>query len=392
VVAAAGTRAVPKAVIVGGGPAGDAAAAGLRDGDFRGDIVLIGAEPELPYERPHLSKGFLWGTVPPERLVLRPREQYRELGVELTLGARVAELDIDRRIIVLENGNPIEWDLLCVATGSTARRLDGFEDAIYLRELPDARRLLSELERDEPINVVGAGFIGCEVAAAARRRGCTVRMFEALAQPLQRVLGPELGAYLAEVHRQHGVELRTQTAAPPDLARPVVVGVGSSPRTELAAEAGIAVDGGILVDELGRTSAPDVFAAGDATKFWSPLYQERVRVEHFQTAQRQGFATGRAMAGAGSPFAEAPWFWSDQYEVNLQYAGAGLAWDETVTRGVFGRPPFSVFYLRQGSPIAVAGVNDHHTVARARHLIEARAKVTAQQLADPGFDLRRALR
>jgi 3-phenylpropionate/trans-cinnamate dioxygenase ferredoxin reductase component len=392
VVAAAGTRTVPKAVIIGGGPAGDAAAAGMRDGGFKGDIELIGAESELPYERPHLSKGFLWGTVPTERLGLRPRDQYRELGVELTVGTRVAELDVNRRIISLENGNRIKWDLLCIATGSTARRLDGFDDAIYLRELPDARRLLSELERDEPINVVGAGFIGCEVAAAARRRGSKVTMFEALAQPLQRVLGPELGAYLAEVHRQHGVDVRTQTAAPLNLARPVVVGVGSSPRTELAAEAGIAVEGGILVDELGRTSVPDVFAAGDVTKFWSPLYEERVRVEHFQTAQRQGFATGRAMAGAGSPFAEAPWFWSDQYEVNLQYAGAGLAWDETVTRGVFGQPPFSVFYLRQGSPIGVAGVDDHHTVARARHLIEARAKVTAQQLADPTFDLRRALR
>ncbi len=329
--------------------------------------------------------------MPKERLGLRPREQYRELGVELMLGERVVELDLDRRNIVLENGTRIGWELLCIATGSAARRLDGFEDAILLRELPDAQRLLTELERGQPINVVGAGFIGCEVAAAARRRGCGVAMFEALAQPLQRVLGLELGAYLAQVHREHGVDLRTQATPPPNLTRPVVVGVGSSPRTKLAAAAGIAVDGGILVDELGRTSAADVFAAGDVTRFWSPLYDERVRVEHFQTAQRHGFATGRAMAGAGSAFAEAPWFWSDQYELNLQYAGAGLAWDEAVTRGTFGRPPFSVFYLRQGSPVAVAGINDHHTVARSRHLIEARAKVTIQQLADPGFDLRRAL-
>lgn len=363
----------------------------MRDGGFQGHILLAGAEPEPPYERPHLSKGFLWGTVPQERLGLRPGEQYPELGVELMPGDRVVELDLDRRNIVLENGTRIAWDLLCVATGSSARHLDGFEDAIYLRELPDARRLLTELESGQHINVVGAGFIGCEVAAAARRRGCEVTMFEALAQPLQRVLGPDLGAYLAQVHRERGVDLRTQTTPPPNLTMPVVVGVGSSPRTALAGEAGIAVDGGILVDELGRTSAANVYAAGDVTKFWSPLYEERVRVEHFQTAQRHGFATGRAMAGAGSPFAEAPWFWSDQYEVNLQYAGAGLSWDETVTRGAFGLPPFSVFYLRQGSPIAVAGINDHHTVARARHVIEARAEVTAQQLADPGFDLRRAL-
>lgn len=323
---------------------------------------------------------------------MRPHEQYRALGVELALGERVAELDLDRRNLALDNGTRISWDLLCIATGSAARQLAGFDDGIYLRELPDAERLLAVLERGEHINVIGAGFIGCEVTAAAVRRGCEVAIFEALAEPLQRVLGAELGAYLARVHREHGVDLRTQATSTPDLRRPVVVGVGSSPRTELAFAAGIDVDAGILVDELGRTSAPGVFAAGDATRFWSPLFEERVRVEHFQTAQRQGFAVGRAMAGAGAPFAEAPWFWSDQYDMNIQYAGAGLAWDETVTRGAFGRPPFSVFYLRQGSLIAVAGINDHHTVARARRLIETRAFVTSRQLADPAFDLRRALR
>jgi 3-phenylpropionate/trans-cinnamate dioxygenase ferredoxin reductase subunit len=323
---------------------------------------------------------------------LRPREQYRELGVELFLGARVVELDVERREVVLENGRRAGWDLLCIATGSAARRLTGFDDAIYLRELPDAEHLRVLIERREPLRVVGAGFIGCEVAAAARRRGCDVTMFEALAQPMQRVLGPDLGGYLAALHREHGVDLRLGEASSPELERPVVVGVGSAPRLELAIAAGIEVDGGILVDQFGRTSAPDVYAAGDATRFWSPLFEERIRVEHFQTAQRQGFAVGRAMAGMGAPFAEAPWFWSDQFDVNIQYAGAGLPWDETVTRGTFGRPPFSVFYLRRGSMIGVAGINDHHTVARARRVMEARAAITRDQLADPAFDLRRALR
>src|SRR5260370_314569 len=223
--------------------------------------------------------------------------------------------------------------------------------------------------------------------------GCgLVTMSEPVAQRLQRVLGAELGGYLAGVHREHGVDLRLGEAPSPDLERPVVVGVGSAPRTELAVAAGLEVDDGILVDDLGRTSAPDVYAAGDATRFWSPLFQERMRGEHFQTAQRQGFAVGRAMAGAAAPFPEAPWCWSDQYDINLQYGGAGLAWDETVTRGTFGLPPFSVFYLRRGSMIAVAGINDHHTVARARRVMEARAAVTREQLADPAFDLRRALR
>lgn len=391
-VSAAGARAVPKAVIVGGGPAGDAVAAGLRDAGFQDEVLIAGSEPDFPYERPHLSKGFLLGSVPKERLGLRPRGQYRELGVELLLGARVAEIDLEREDVVLETGRRIAWDLLCIATGSSARRLPGFGDAIYLRELPDAEALRAVLERGEQLRVVGAGFIGCEVAAAARQRGCGVTMFEALAQPLHRVLGAELGAYLGGVHREHGVDLRLRTPPPADLDGPVVVGVGSQPRTELAAASGIAVDGGILVDELGRTSVPHVYAAGDATRFWSPLFEERIRVEHFQTAQRQGFAVGRAMAGAAAPFAEAPWFWSDQYELNLQYTGAALPWDETVTRGTFGRPPFCVFYLQQGRLVAAGGINDHHTVARARRVMEARAGVTRDQLANPAFDLRRALR
>jgi 3-phenylpropionate/trans-cinnamate dioxygenase ferredoxin reductase subunit len=367
-------------------------AAGLRDAGFTGEVLLIGSEPELPYERPHLSKGFLLGTVPREGLGLRPREQYAELGVELRLDSRIAEIDLEHRKLLLESGQRIGWDVLCIATGSAARELDGFQDAIYLRELPEAVQLRAILERAEPLNIVGAGFVGCEVAAAARVRGCTVTMLEALASPLQRVLGGELGTWLGGVHRSHGVDLRLNASPSSGIDRPVVAGVGSAPRVELAAAAGILVEGGILVDEQGRTSAPDVYAAGDATRFWSPLYEERIRVEHFQTAQRQGFAVGRSMGGARTPYAEAPWFWSDQYDLNLQYAGAGIAWDETATRGTFGVPPFSVFYLRQGSMIAVAGINDHHTVARARHAMEARATISRRQMADPAFDLRSALR
>lgn len=353
--------------------------------------MLVGAEPEPPYERPHLSKGYLLGTVPRERMRLRPAQQYRELEVELRLGERVADLGVERHSAELESGSAISWDLLCIATGSSARRLPGFDDAIYLRELADADRLLAELERRAPLNVIGAGFIGCEVAAAAIQRGCAVQVSEALAQPLLRVLGPELAAYLAGVHRSHGVDLRLGVETLPALSAPVVAGVGSVPRTELAERAGLAVDGGIVVDDLGRTAVPGVFAAGDATRFWSPLYEARIRVEHFQTAQRQGFAVGRAMAGAEDGYSEVPWFWSDQYELNLQYAGAGLQWDQIVIRGTLEQPPFTVFYLDGERLVAAAGVNDHHTVARARHVMQARAAVTRPQLEDPGFDLRRVL-
>ncbi len=350
----------------------------------------MGAEPELPYERPHLSKGYLLGTVPREKLGLRPAQQYRELSVELRLGERVTDLGVERHAAELGSGEAVAWDVLCIATGSSARRLPGFEDGLYLRELADADALRAVLERGRPLEVIGAGFIGCEVAAAANLSGRSVRVYEALAQPLVRVLGPELGGYLADVHRSRGVELHLGVAALPRLQAPVV-GAGSTPRTELAERAGLDVDGGIVVDALGRTSAPGVFAAGDVTRFWSPLYEARIRVEHFQTAQRQGFAVGRAMGGAGETFSEVPWFWSDQYDVNLQYAGAALPWDEIVVRGGFGVPPFAVFYLEAGTLVAVAGVNDHHTVARARRVMQERARVTRDQLADPRFDLRRAL-
>jgi len=385
----AGAR-TARALIAGAGPAGDAVAAGLRDAGYEGQITLVGAEPVAPYERPHLSKGYLQGTASIDRLPLRPREQYRNLQVDLLLGETVADLGLDRRTAVLDSGKTVAWDQLCVATGSDARSLRGIPDAMYLRELRQAEQLRAIIQGGEALDIVGAGFIGCEVAAVAVQKGCDVRVHEALEQPLVRVLGAEVGAFLASVHREHGVELALNLESFADPRGAVLVAIGSAPRVELAARAGLEVDRGIVVDELGRTSAPDVFAAGDVTRFYSPLYETQIRVEHFQTAQRQGFAVGRAMAGAAEPYNEVPWFWSDQYDVNLQYAGAALSWDETVTRGVLGKPPFTVFYLRAGELIAAAGVNDHHTVARARHAMQARARLTRRQLEDPSFDLRLA--
>ena len=353
--------------------------------------MLVGAEPHLPYERPHLSKGYVLGTVRPDRLPLRPPEQYRELGVEVRLAERVVDLGLGDRTATLEGGDTIAWDRLCIATGSDARHLPGFEDAIYLRELPAAERLRALIDRSEALDIVGAGFIGCEVAAVAVQKGSTVRVHEARAEPLSFVLGEELGTYMAGVHLAHGVDLRLNVRELSAFNGPLLVAVGSVPRTQLAERAGLEVDGGIVVDERGHTSAPDVFAAGDVTKFFSPLFEDYIRVEHFQTAQRQGFAVGRAMAGATDPYDEAPWFWSDQYDLNIQYVGAGLQFDQVVIRGELGKPPFTVFRLRGDRLLTVIGFNDHHTVARARRLMERRTGVSARQLADRSFDLRRAL-
>ncbi len=365
-------------------------AAGLRDAGFQGQITLIGAEPEPPYERPHLSKGYLLGTVLPDRLSLRPLEQYRELGVELILGQRVTDIGFDRHAIELASGMTVGWDMLCIATGSEARRLPGRDDALYLRELAQADVLRSFVDSASELSIIGAGFIGCEVAAVATQKGCSVHVYEALEQPLSRVLGPELGAYLAAEHRSRGVDLHLNVATLPKIDGPVLAGVGSVPRVELAESAGLEIDLGIVVDAYGMTSAPDVYAAGDTTRFFSLLFETSIRVEHFQTAQRQGFAVGRVMAGGIEPYDEVPWFWSDQYDLNVQYVGAGLPWSETVIRGVLGRPPFTMFYLDSGRLVGAVGVNDHHTVARTRHAMQRRAKLTPAQLADPSFDLRLA--
>ena len=383
-VAAQAQRAGTRAVIVGAGPAGDAAAAGLRDGGFAGEIVLVGWEAEAPYERPHLSKGFLSGAVPRDKLPLRPAVQYRELEVELRLGERVFDLGLEDRVAKTEKGRLIAWDLLCVATGSTSRVMEGLEDAIYLRSLEQAESLRRVVWSRMPMRILGAGFIGCEVAAVAVREDREVHVFEAMEQPLRHVLGPELGAYLAALHRSHGVDLHLRAST----EEADLVAIGSLPRVMT----GLEEDGGILVDELGRTSTPGVFAAGDVTRFYHPLYERHIRVEHFQTAQRQGFAVGRTMAGAAAPYDEVPWFWSDQYDVNLQYVGAGMPWDEVVVRGALGSPPFTVFYLSGGRLVAAAGVNDHHTVARVRRVMQARRAVTKSQLEDPKFDLRLAVR
>ena len=315
-----------------------------------------------------------------EELPLRPSSQYRDLDVELRLGVRVESLAA------------LEADLVLLATGARARTQPGLEDGLTLRTLDDAVRLRQVLETGDRLTIVGAGFIGCEVAAVARGRGLEVTVYERFGQPLERVLGAQLGAYLASVHRAHGVELQLGVERLPALEGPVLVATGSAPSVELAAAAGLEIEGGVLVDELGRTSRPGVFAAGDAARFFSPLFGTHVRVEHFQTAWRHGAAVGRAMAGRLEPFAEAPWFWSDQYDLNLQYVGAGLPYDQTAVRGDFGRPPFTVLYFKAGRLVAAAGVNDHHTVSQVRRLLELRVDLAVEQLTDLGVDLKRLAR
>ena len=371
-----------RVVIAGGGVAAHGAALGLRQAGYQDEVVIIGREPHPPYERPFLSKRYLLRDVPRERLFLPKVE------AELRLGEEVLEIEPEAHAVRTSGGERLDYWRLLVATGGRPRRLPGLEDRIYLRELDVADGLLTVLDRGGSLEIVGAGFIGCEVAAVARIRGLAVTVFEALDQPLLRVLGPELGAWLADVHRGHGVDLRTGVRDLPSLGENALIAVGTQPNVELATAAGVRCDNGILVDELGRTDAPDVYAAGDCTRFWSPLFEAAVRVEHYNTAHRHGNAVGRTIAGDSRPFAEAPWFWSDQYDLNLQYIGAGLPWDGTVVRGQFGSPPFTLFFLQEGRLVGALGVGDGRTIGQARRVLESKTSVTPAQLAEATVDLK----
>ena len=371
-------------VVVGGGPAAHAAVLGARQAGWGGEIVLLGAEVDPPYDRTHLSKRFLIEDMPVEKLALPAPE------ATVRTSTKVVAIDPDRHQVTLEDGDTVSYLRLLLATGGHPRTLPGYEDAPTLRERPSAERLRACLHDRTPVQIIGAGFIGCEVAAAGRAHDLEVTVWEAQPQPLLRVLGEELGALVATMHRDHGVDMRLGATELPPSASDLLVAVGTTPRVGLAQDAGIECENGVLVDEVGRTSAPDVFAAGDCARFPNPLLEARVRVEHFQTAQRHGRAVGRALADpdAAAPFDELPWFWTDQYDQQLQYLGAGLPWDELGVRGELKKPPFTAFQLAEGRIVGVLAWNDGRTLTQVRRILERRLPVGTEQLTDPKTDLR----
>ena len=391
-------------VVVGAGLAGAAAVQELRERGFDGRIVLVGAEPELPYERPPLSKEFLRGEQD-EPMHIRPPEWYEEQGVELRLGTRAEAVDAAGPSVELEGGERIDADAVLLATGATPRRMPDAPDerVLYLRTLEDAR-VLRDAIREGPVVVVGAGFIGAEVAASARGIGADVVVIERAPVPLGRALGEDVGGILGGIHRDHGVDLRTnlgidgiesmdggvrlRTSDGGSIeAAAVLVGIGVGPNLELAERAGLAVSNGVDVDAACRTSAPGVFAAGDMANHDHPLFG-RIRVEHFDNAMKMGTHAARSMLGETDPFDDPHWFWSDQYDVNIQYAGFAMTWDEVVVRGSLEDRDGVAFYLNEGVLLAALGLNRGKDVRRAMKLIAKRARPEAEQLRDPDIDLR----
>ena len=395
-------------VIVGGGLAGAKAAEALREEGYDGRLVLVGDEPRRPYERPPLSKDYLRGEAELEKAYVHAQGFYEDQSIELRTGAHVTAIDRTAHEVALAEGERIVWDRLLIATGAEPRRLDlpgaDLEGVLYLRSVEDSDRLKEVIAAGGRLVVVGAGWIGSEAAASARQGGMEVTVLERLSVPLENVLGPTLGALYADIHRDHGVELLTGVALEAlegdgrvervrlgdgstiDCAA-VLVGVGVSPRTGLAEAAGLELDNGILVDATLRTSAPGIFAAGDVANVLHPFYGRRVRVEHWANALNQGPVAGRNMLGREEPYERLPYFFSDQYDVGMEYSGLARGDDEVVIRGDLAARELIAFWIADDRVVAGMNVNVWDVNDQVQALIRSRARVDRTRLANPGVPL-----
>jgi 3-phenylpropionate/trans-cinnamate dioxygenase ferredoxin reductase component len=399
-------------VVVGGGLAAGKAVETLRDEGFAGPVVLVSAEEELPYERPPLSKGYLLGKEPREGAYVNDRAWYDERSVELRLGTRVTAVDRAVQEVVLDGAERLGYERLLLATGSAVRRLDvpgaELDGVLYLRELRDSDRIRGVLETRGRVAVVGGGWIGLEVAAAARTYECEVTLLEAAPLPLLGVLGEEVGRVFADLHRDHGVEMLLSTGVAEIVgeggrvtglvaadgrrvaADAVVVGIGIRPLTDLAEAAGLEVDDGVVVDASLRTSDPVVFAAGDVANAYNPLLGRRVRVEHWANALHGGPAAARAMLGQDVVYDRLPYFFSDQYDLGMEYVGqpARGEVDRVVLRGDVAGRAFQAFWLSGGR--VVAGMHANlwdEGIEPIKTLVAERTEVDPDRLADAAVPL-----
>jgi 3-phenylpropionate/trans-cinnamate dioxygenase ferredoxin reductase subunit len=409
--------AMPTTLIVGAGLAGAKAAEAIRADGVDGSIVLIGTERDRPYERPPLSKGFLLGKDAKDTVYVHDEQWYGEHGVELRSGVTVTGLHRRERQVELAGGERLGYDQLLLATGSAPRRLAvpgaDLDGVHYLRSLPDSVALRETISRGGAVVVVGGGWIGLEVAAAARHYDADVTLVEPQPAPLHGVLGREVGDLFAALHRDHGVDVRTGGGVTAleggangrvtgvrtsggDLvpADAVVVGIGVAPNTRLAEAAGLEVDNGIVVDERLRTSDEAIWAAGDVANAWNPLLEQRLRVEHWANAKNQGSAVGAVMAAqargeSGEPYAKLPYFFTDQYDLSMEYHGhvGPAGYDRVVVRGEPPSGAWFAFWLRDGRVLAGMNVNDWDAADPIKALVRSRATVDPAALADPAVPL-----
>jgi 3-phenylpropionate/trans-cinnamate dioxygenase ferredoxin reductase subunit len=392
-------------LIVGGGLAGACAAEALRGQGFDGRIVLVGDELDPPYQRPPLSKEWLLGKVPEEFPLLRTSEFYQKNAIELQLGDRVTHVDWGAHHVRCASGAALTYDKLLIVTGGAPRRLRSpgaqLAGIHYLRTWNDSRELRKALGKRSHVLVVGAGFIGCEVAASAKTMGCDVTIVDPLL-PMTQALGPEVGAFYADYHRKRGAKVITGASVaqfrgkdaleaavlsngeemPCELA---VVGIGIVPVCDMLA--GVDTRDGLITDEFCRTQIEDVFAAGDVAKSWRPRLNRSVRLEHFDNAQQQGAAAARSMCGKLEAYDPIPFFWSDQYDLGMQYYGSCAGWDEVVLRGQPAQESFIAFYVKDGRIDAACLVNRTRDAAVVRRLL-GKTGIDASLLGDDNVALK----
>jgi len=393
-------------VIVGAGHAAGQAAASLRQEGYEEEIVIVGDEAHIPYQRPPLSKAYLAGEQGIERVYLRPEKFYRDRNVTVTLNTTVNAIDTDAKTITTDAGDTIGYDRLLLATGGRPRKLNlpgsDLRGIHYLRTIADVDTIRSEFATARTLVIVGGGYIGLEVASVAVKNGLEVHVLEMEERILQRVTTPGMSAYYHQLHTGRGVNIHTSTTVsgfsgertvaavlcgeesfPADL---VIVGIGIIPNVEVAEAAGIECNNGIVVDDHCRTSAADVYAAGDCTNHPNPLLNRRLRLESVPNAMEQARVAAANMCGADKVYASIPWFWSDQYELKLQMVGFSSDGDHQIVRGDMDANQFAVFYLKGDKVVAADAVNSPKEFMICKQLIG--RTVDTEALANPDTDLK----
>jgi 3-phenylpropionate/trans-cinnamate dioxygenase ferredoxin reductase subunit len=396
-------------VIIGAGHAGGRAVEAMRMAGFEGDIVLVGAEQHLPYERPPLSKEVLQAQPGYEFPYIRSREYYDEQRIQLRLGIAATSIATKEKSVTLADSEQLSFDKLLLTTGGSVRHIQipGADQSgvYYLRTLEDSIAIESNLAGDKNIVVIGGGFIGLEVAASARQRGCNVIVLEIADRLLGRGVPPSVSNYFLKLHQSHDVDIRLNTGVqsiegnthlsgvvtsdgellPADL---VIIGVGIVPETKLAEQAKLKIDNGIVVNEFCQTSDPSIFAAGDVTNHFNPFVGRHIRLEAWQCAQNMAIAAAKIMCGHKTPYVEVPWMWSDQFDSNLQVAGMPESWEDIVTRGDTASGKFTGFVLRDGKISGAISVNQPRDLRLVRRMMDAGKSYSAEELADESISMR----
>ncbi len=400
-------------IIIGASHSGAQMIQCLRQEGWTDDIIVIGEEPHLPYHRPPLSKAFLLNERTAEQLFIRPAAAYEKAKAEFKLGNAVTAIDRDNKTVTLSNGENLSYDKLAICTGARVRKIttpgSDLNGIHYLRTIDDVKGIQEQVAANKKAVIVGGGYIGLEVAAALKKLGMDVTVLEMTNRVLERVTSEETSAFFTRAHQEEGVKIVTNVQVTEFCgnghiqsvkcadgseieADLVVVGIGIIPNVEIAQEAGIEVDNGIVTDQCGQTNDPDIVSSGDCANHPNELYQTRVRLESIHNTLDQTKAAAASICGNQKPFVSLPWFWSDQYDIKLQIAGLNTGYDQTVVRGdIENERSFAVFYLKDGVVISADCVRRPKEFMIAKQLIAKKAKITADVLADESLEPKQIL-